>query len=246
MLEIHRAKTLNSGNRQIKFILHQGIVTHHRSHHFQALPRSTTLPNSTWHQAYNQAQVGQPKDISVMGHCGKNMTSPMVAMVDLKCSPLNNSQDRGRHLRAHLECLQHRLVTIQSIGRHRPPPLHTDKFLAHLGDLPLGSKETIPASCGTMQDRCGRDCGFAPITSNFFRWIRCLYWDRWFLGLGRGWRQGPNQLEANGIHLEAICQKDEAAQLWCLQQVEDSMSGWVSREEALVHYPGTEPVETDA
>ena len=47
MLEIHQAKTLNSGNRRIKFILHRGIVTCLRSLHFQVLSSFTTLPHST-------------------------------------------------------------------------------------------------------------------------------------------------------------------------------------------------------
>jgi len=75
MLEIHQAKTLNSGNPQIKFIHHRGIVFRPRSHHFQVLPRSTTMPHSVWLQAHNQALV-EPKDIWVMGHCGKHMISP--------------------------------------------------------------------------------------------------------------------------------------------------------------------------
>jgi hypothetical protein len=140
MLEIHQAKTLNSGNPQIKFILHGGMVIRLRSLHFQVLPSFTTLPHSTGHQVRNQALVVQPKDIRVMGHRGKDTTSPKVAMADLKCSHLSNSPDRGHHLQAHLECLQHKLATIQSIGRHRPPQLHTDKFAVHLGDLPFSSQ----------------------------------------------------------------------------------------------------------
>jgi len=38
----------------------------------------------------------------------------------------------------------------------------------------------------------------------------------------------PNRLEANVILFEAICQKDEVAQLWYVQQVEGSMGGSVS------------------
>ena len=51
-----------------------------------------------------------------MGHRGKHLISPKEDMVDLKCSPLSNSQDMGHHLQAHLECLQHRLETTQSFG----------------------------------------------------------------------------------------------------------------------------------
>jgi len=57
--------------------------------------------------------------------------------VDLKCSPLSNSQNRGHHLQAHLECLQHHLKTIQSFSRPLPPQLLMDNFLAHLEDPPL-------------------------------------------------------------------------------------------------------------
>jgi len=139
MLEIHRAKTLNSGSPQLKFILHRGIVTHPCSHHFQALPSSTTMPHSTWHQAHNQA-LEHPKDIRVMGYGGKHMNSPKEVMVDHKCSPLSNSQDMGCHLQEHLECLQHRLKTIRSFSRHLPPLLHQDNVPAHLGGPPLASQ----------------------------------------------------------------------------------------------------------
>jgi len=120
MLEIHWAKTLNSSNPQIYFIHHQGIVNRLHSHHFQALPSSATLPHSAWHQPHNQAVV-QPKNIRVISHHGKDMTSPMEGMVKLKCSPLNNSQIRRHHLQGHLDCLQYRLETFQSFGRHPLP-----------------------------------------------------------------------------------------------------------------------------
>jgi len=139
MLEIHQAKTLNSGNPEIEFILHQGIVPRLRSPHLHTLPSSTTMPHSTWHQAHNQALV-QPKNIRVVGHRGKHMISRKEVIVDLKCSPLRNSQDTGRNLQVHPECLQLRLETIQSFGRHHPPPLHRDDLPAHLGDSALASK----------------------------------------------------------------------------------------------------------
>jgi len=141
-LEIHRAKKLNSGNPWINFILHQqGIVTLLCSHHFQVLPSSTTLPDSTWNQALNHALVVQPKDIIVMRHRGKDTTCPKKDIVDPKSSPLSNSQGRGRHRQAHLKCLQHWLETFQSIGRHLPPLLNTGKFPAHHRDLTLASEE---------------------------------------------------------------------------------------------------------
>jgi len=139
ILEIHQTKTLNSGNHRINFIHHRGIVTYVRSYHFQALPSSTTLPHSTWHQACNQAVV-QPNDIRVMGHGAKNTTSPKDVMVDLKCCPLGNSQDRGHHLQTHHKCLQHHLETFQSFGRHLLLLLHMANFPADLGNLPLVSQ----------------------------------------------------------------------------------------------------------
>jgi len=62
-------------------------------------------------------------------------------MVDLKCSPLSNWPERGCHLQAHLQCLQHQLESIASSGRHRPQLLHTDKLPAHLGDHPLSFQQ---------------------------------------------------------------------------------------------------------
>jgi len=147
MREIHRAKTLNSGNPRIQFILHYGICTHRRSHHLQALPSSTTMPHSTWHQASNQALL-QPKDIRVMGHCGKHMIAAKEVMVDFKCSPLSNSQDMGRHLQLQYKCLQHPLETIQSFGWHLPPLWHEDNFPAHLGARPLASQRTDRSRLG--------------------------------------------------------------------------------------------------
>jgi len=140
MLEIHKGKALNSGNPQIKVNLHQGIVTGLRSHHFQALPSFSTIPHSPWHQAHNQVLV-QHNDIWVMGHCGKHMISPKELMVDLKYSPLSNSQGMGRHLQAHLRCIQHALKIIQPMGRYLPPLLHRDNFLAHQGVPPLSSEQ---------------------------------------------------------------------------------------------------------
>jgi hypothetical protein len=82
----------------------------------------------------------QPKDIRVMGHCGKHMISPKEDMVDLKCSSLSDSQDMACHCQAHLKCLQHRLETIQSFGRPLPVPQLQDHFPAHLVNPPLASQ----------------------------------------------------------------------------------------------------------
>ena len=75
-----------------------------------------------------------------MGHRGKHMISPKEDMVDLKCSPLCNSQDMGRHLQAHVESLQLRLETIQSFGRPLPLPPLQDNFPAHRVDPPVVSQ----------------------------------------------------------------------------------------------------------
>jgi len=142
ILVIHRAMTLNSGNLGINFIQphHQGIAMHLRSHNFQALPSSTTRLHSTSQQAHNHTLV-QPKDIWVMGDRSKHMISPKEVMVDLKCSPLSNSHDMGHHLQAQLECIQHRLETIQSSSRPLLLPLRQDNFPAALVDLPLASQQ---------------------------------------------------------------------------------------------------------
>jgi len=153
MLQMDLAKTFNSGNPRINFLHHQVIVSCPRRHHFQALPSSTTLPHSTWHQVHNQALVVQPKDIRVMGHRGKETTSPKEDILDLKCFRLTNLQDRGRHLQAHLKCLQHWLGTFQSISRHLPALLHTDIFAAHLGEIPLASKRN---DFGQLRNRAGQ------------------------------------------------------------------------------------------
>jgi len=139
MREIHRTKTLTSGNPRINFLHLRGIVTHLRSFHFQVLPSSTTMPHSIWHQARNPARV-QPTNMRVMGHRGRDTISSKEVMVDLKYSPLSNSPDRGRHLQAHLECLPHCLETFQSFSRPLPPRHHMDKFPVHLEDSPLASQ----------------------------------------------------------------------------------------------------------
>jgi len=123
MLEIHEAKTCNSGNPQINFIHHHpAIVNHLGSHHLQVFPRSTTRPHSTSQHAHNHALV-QPKDIEVMDHRGKPMISPKEDMLHLKYFPLSNSHEMGRHLQAHVKCLQHSLETMQLLSGYLPPPL---------------------------------------------------------------------------------------------------------------------------
>jgi len=191
MLELHQAKALNLGNPQINFIHHWGSVTRVPSHHFQALPSSTTLPYSTSHQACNQALV-QPKDIRVVGHCGIDVTSPKEVMVDLKCSLLTKSQGRGHHLLAHLECLRNRLETIQSFSRYLPPLVHTDNFPAHLGDPPISSQFD---DISRLRNCAGQRLEGLLIYSKYQGMLRTnsiWSWERLFVGLGRGGRQCPN------------------------------------------------------
>jgi len=76
-----------------------------------------------------------------MGHRGKHMISAKKGMVNLICSPLSKSQDMVRHLQVYLECLQHRLHTIQSFSQHLPPPLHQDNYPVHLGDPQCASQQ---------------------------------------------------------------------------------------------------------
>jgi len=72
-----------------------------------------------------------------MGHRGKDMTCTKVVMGGLKCSPLRSSQDKGRHLQVHRECLQDRRKIIQSISQHLPARLRNLNLIpAHLGDTP--------------------------------------------------------------------------------------------------------------
>jgi len=202
-------------------MLHWGIVTLLRSQHFQVLPSSTTLPHWTRRQARDQTQV-QPKDVWLMGHCGKDTTFPKEVMIDLECSPPphSHSQDRGGDLQAHLECLQHHLETFQSFCRHLPPLLQMGKFLAHLGDPQLASQQNdfsrLWNSAGPMLPGlliC-HNCQRFSMT-NSMQTMRLI-----IVGPGRGWKQSPNQLEANRIHREAICPKHGAAQLQYVQQVE--------------------------
>jgi hypothetical protein len=134
-----QAKSLDSGNHQINFIHHWGIVTCLRSHHFQALPSSTTPRHLTWHHVRNYALL-HPNIIWVMSYRSRDATSPQEVMVDLKCSPLSNSQDRGHHLMEYLKCLQPEQETIQWVYRRLPRSFHNENFAVSLWDLPLESK----------------------------------------------------------------------------------------------------------
>jgi len=133
MLEIHRTKKLNSGNRFINLINHCGIVAFPYSHHFQTLRGHSTLPHSKCDQAQNQAPV-RPNNNRVIGHRGKHMVASKKVMKDLKCSPISNSRDKRCHLQVHHQCPQDHMETIQSFGRHLPAPLHKYNVPGHLGD----------------------------------------------------------------------------------------------------------------
>jgi len=102
----------------------------------------------------------------------------------------------------------------------------------------------IPASSRILRNRCCRDYRLAPITRAFIWRIRCKQCERWCVSHGSRRRQCPNQSEADWILLEAIWQKDGAAILWYIQQVEESIGGRVSGEKASVHYPKADPFQT--
>jgi hypothetical protein len=143
MLEIHRSKTINSGNPRINFTYHnhpQGIVTPLRSPNFRVLPSFPTRHQLNFTPS-SQSIAGATKEYpGYGGHRGKHMTSPKEDMVDLKWSSLSHSEDMGHHHHAHLNCLQHTMETIQSFGRPHPLPLHQDNLLTHLVDPPLASQ----------------------------------------------------------------------------------------------------------
>jgi len=248
MLEEHRAKTLNSDNPRINYIHphhHQGIVTHLRSHHLQALPSSTTRLHSIWHQAHNQALV-QPENIRVMGHRGKDMISPKEVMADLKCSPLNNLQDMGPHRQEHLECFQHRLETFQSFSWPLPLPLIQDNSPVQLVDPPLASGQN---DFGRRQKHGWQMLPWLPICPHCPRFPMMKAMQIMRATIRRTWA-GPKAKP-----LSAWCErnspwstvpKDGAAQLKYVQQVEESIGGRVSWETAWVDYPGMELSETAA
>jgi hypothetical protein len=113
------AKTVNLGNTRIKIICRKGTVTILHSSHFHVLCSCITSLHSTCHTVCN-LPAAQAKNIQDMGHRGKDMTCTKVSMAGLKCSPLRSSQDKGRHLQAHSECLQNSRGIIQLIGQHLP------------------------------------------------------------------------------------------------------------------------------
>jgi len=87
------------------------------------------------------------------------------------------------------------------------------------------SNVIISIGCGTTQNRCCRDCRFAPSSRHFLQQIQCRWWEQWYIQHGRCQMRSPNQPEGNWILLEAICKKEVEAQLQYLKQVEDDSSG---------------------
>jgi len=129
-------------NKSISSIRHMDMVICLQSSHFQAFCCLITILHSTWHTGRNQPPV-HAKNIQVMGHSGKNMTSTKVGMVGLKWSPLGGFHDKGCHLQVCQESFQDCQKTIQSIGQHlQALILHLDILPAHLEYPQLGSKWT--------------------------------------------------------------------------------------------------------
>ena len=93
-------KTVDLGNTPINIICHMGMVTRLHSSHSQALCSFISTLHSRWHTVRNQPPA-QAKNIQVMGHSCKDMTSTKVIMVGLKCTPLPRFQDKGHHLQVH-------------------------------------------------------------------------------------------------------------------------------------------------
>jgi len=147
MLQIHQTRKLSLGNQWSSVVHRWSMVTWLCTHYFQMLPHSTTLPHSTWHQAHNQAPV-KPKDIWVMGHCGKYMMSPKVVMVDLICSSDSNSQDLSHLLHPHLECKQYNVENIQSLCRHGIAQLHQSQC-----PVPLRNPRTLSQPNNSSQQQ---------------------------------------------------------------------------------------------
>ena len=182
----------------------------------------------------------------VMGHRGKDMISPKEVMVDHKWSPLSDSPDRGRHLQTHLECLKHCLETFQSFGRPLPPLLLTDNFQVHLGDPPLASQQN---DFSRQQNHAGQMLQGLQTCPHYERFLmrnsmmimRVMIcwtwvgrkakpksaWSKWnspWSNLPKGWGS-PALVHSTGAR---------------------EYGGWVSREEAWVHYPRTKPFESAA
>jgi len=134
------AKTVNLGNTPMNIFHCKCTVTLLHSSHFQALHCLITSFHSTWHSVRN-LPAAQSKDFHVMGHRDKDITCTKVVMAGPKCSPLRSSQDTGRHLHVHRECVQDHRAIILSIGQHLPARLLHVNFLPALqGDTTYSSR----------------------------------------------------------------------------------------------------------
>jgi len=103
----------------ITFICSMGMVILLDSCYFLVLCSFSTSLHSPWHLICGQAPV-QAKYFWVVGHCGKDKTSPQVAIVGHTCSSLLSSQEIAYQLQMHLKCLQESQETIQSFCQHDP------------------------------------------------------------------------------------------------------------------------------
>ena len=112
----------------------------HRSD-FQTLCSFVTILHSTWHKSICNEPPEQANDIEVMGLSVKHMTFTKVFMESFECFPRSSSQDKGRHLQEHRECLQDCLEAIQSIGQLLPAPILHLNLLAQRGEIPLASQQ---------------------------------------------------------------------------------------------------------
>jgi len=85
--ELPLTQTVQLRNKPINIIRRRGMVARLHSSHFQVLRSFISTLHSTRQILCNQPPV-QAKDIRVVGHSGKAMTSTKDDMVGLKCSPL--------------------------------------------------------------------------------------------------------------------------------------------------------------
>jgi len=236
--------TVDLGNKPINIICRMGMVTRLQSNHFQALCSFVITFHSTWPTVHNQPP-GQAKDIQVMGHSGKDMTSTKVVMVGFKCFPLHTPEQGPSSPgapRVAPELPENHQV-------NRP----TSSTSNHLPEHPSGASGRPPISllmkwfhppAYSQKTDVAKDCRPASIEGDVLRQLWCRWWERRFVGRWQCRRLTAYQPEAHWILLEAICQKIRAGQLQCVQQVKGSKAGWVLRKKASVHDPGAKHIET--
>jgi len=133
--------TIDLRNRPININHCMYMVTCLPSNHYEELCSCISTFHSTWQIVRNQPPA-QVKDIQVVGHIGKDMTSTKVVMVGLKCSTLHRFENKGHYRPVQWKCLQNRRKTIQSIGQDLPALIvHLNLFPAHLGDPRFASQQ---------------------------------------------------------------------------------------------------------